>query len=194
MNDFTEYLHAPFFIFVKGLNKLTDEEILQIFGIENFKSVTVEKEDVNGRTFYKTNFNEISLNRDSEWIQILDNFQYDLYHSEEVESTILVLSKRHDIFCCSVGDADDSYSVHYYKNGELVRKIVVEDSTYQKPEVKENFGEPIPLEEQCLKHEDGFVKILSLAESVGISLKKTSEMKFYKLLRTHKANYITTLG
>jgi hypothetical protein len=92
------------------------------------------------------------------------------------------LGKRFDLFFCMVGDSDHSFGFSYYKNGELVRKFAVIDPIYQKPEIIEDSGKPIHLEEQSLKHSDEFLRVLSLAESIGVNLRSSADMKFYVLL------------
>ncbi|WP_338765591.1 hypothetical protein WAF17_01965 [Bernardetia sp. ABR2-2B] len=150
----TGSFHSPFLIFIKGLNHLPDIEILQLLELQNVET----------RDFEKETECYLRITRDKEWVHIMDNWFYGLWHSKSFKNRVDKLGEKYDIFYCSVGDCDNSFDFTYYKNGLIQRKYVVSDDG----KMIESKGKPLPFEEDNLKESDELDKVISIAKSIGI--------------------------
>jgi len=157
------YFHAPFFIFIKGITHLSNEEILKLLGFEEFQLVHPDPEEMPEAQY-------VYLTRDQNWVHIMDNWYYSLWHSKSFQNTITQLALDYEIFDCSVGDIDHSFSFNYYKEGKLSRRYVVTDPNFEGGEVSEDIGIPLASEEECLKITGDQLRVLSLATSLGIKI------------------------
>jgi hypothetical protein len=157
---------APYFIFVKDDSNLNDEELFKKIGLKDYQLVT--NKDEKKPKGKKTNKRYLYITEDEKWKHIMDDWLYTLWHDKEVKSIIKNLSKEFDIFCCSIGDCDDSFDFVYYQNGIERREYIVEDLQFKGGEVKKDFGEPFEIEKIALEKKDLFEKILTIAKHLGI--------------------------
>jgi len=98
----------------------------------------------------------------------MDNWWYNLWHSDSFRKKIDKLGEKYDIFYCSMGDCDYSFDFTYYKDGLLRRKYVVDDPDFKGGKLIENIGKSLPFEEDNLKNIGQGGKIISIAKSIGI--------------------------
>ena len=80
----------------------------------------------------------------------MDDWLYTLWFDKEVKVKIENLSKEFDIFCCSVGDTDNSFDFVFYQNGIKKREYVVEDPFFNGGNVVKNLGEVFEIEKIAL--------------------------------------------
>lgn len=160
-------LHSPFFIFVRCAGQYDDLDLLGQLGLNGYsRAVKVPGRDDKSCVY---------ITSDAQWMHIGDNYFYALWHMPELKQQIKDLATKHDIFTCSVGDCDDSFNFAYYRDGQLVRKYVVSDPHWNGGEVTEDFGPPLPGEEEAMQQKDPLETILSIARSVGIDTRHTPE-------------------
>ncbi|WP_422107015.1 hypothetical protein [Winogradskyella sp.] len=166
---------CPYFIFLKGISRKTDIEILSLFNFEIRSEVNLNNE------FHGTE-NHIYMSRDDNWIHIMDNFFYSLWYSEAVSQRIEHLAETYEIFTCSVGDVDLSFDFNYYKNGKKVREYVVESPNYVDEILKKNVGNPLKGEYEGLKLSDQLESVIYIAKELGIKIpKKENEITCYEI-------------
>jgi hypothetical protein len=154
------HINAPYFIFIDGGTIYGDEEVMALLGIEGFSpSAHLE---------FPNHF--LHITDDGRWLHIADDWLYTQWHSKTIRDRIAKLASKHDIFTCSVGDADYSFDFDFYQGGILVRRYVVEDPNYNGGSVTEDFGEPLPGEAAAFEHADLAMRVLDVARSVGVSI------------------------
>jgi hypothetical protein len=164
---------APYFIFIKGISELSDEEVLELLNLRGPN--LVESPKYNDWEFC------IYISRDQHWTHLMDNWLYSNWYSTELTDRIEELSKRFEIFSCSIGDCDRSFAFKYFKNGEKIREYVVESPNYNDNVLKINFGNPLPGEGEGLKKKNELDRVLFIAKQLGIQLPKSSaEIKCYQ--------------
>jgi hypothetical protein len=159
------HIHAPYFIFIDGGSAYTDEEVMKLLGIEGF--------NVANRLEFPNQFLHITNN--GQWLHLADDWLYSQWHSKSIRDRIVKLAATHDIFTCSVGDADHSFDFEYYRDGKLIRHYVVEDMSYDGGQVTKDFGEPLPGEVDAFRHNDEIDRVLAVARSIGIVIDHTPE-------------------
>ena len=92
------------------------------------------------------------------------------------------LNKEFEIFACSIGDSDDSFDIRLYKNGKMVREVVVEDTKYNGGQISVNRGRPLEGERESLKLQGITQRVIAIATHMGINTNhKLEEIKaFYR--------------
>lgn len=111
----------------------------------------------------------------------MDDWRYTLWHNTNFRDNVIKLSKHFDIFCCSIGDIDNSFNFRYFENGDLKREYVIEDPNGE--EVTKNFGVPFKGEEIALNKKEPLDKVLSIAKLVGINTEhQLNKIKCYARL------------
>ncbi len=168
LDQLNQNYFSPYMIFINGGYWMSDAEIMEKFGLEGYELITYEK----GREIKRK---AIFITEDDEWTHVMDDLSYHLWHNKELRKRLQALSKDFDIFICSVGDCDDSFDFTYYRNGEIIREYVVEDPHFKGGEVVKDLGEPFPIETEALKEKDIYVKVTTIAKSLGINLHHTKE-------------------
>lgn len=158
----TNCFDAPFLIFIKGITHLSDIQILETLGLNRIKVIDSLEERKSS----------LYLTRSKNWVHIMDNWLYNLWHKNSFEKKLEELGKKYDIFHCSVGDCDDSFDFVYFKYGKLRRKHIFEDSVFTGiKQVTNDIGEVLSSEKQILeKDTDAQVKIIELAKSIGVEI------------------------
>lgn len=178
MQTHGSFFHSPYFIFIKGIAHFNDEEVLRLLDFQEFQQVEKGEEDFMKEEHY------VHLTRDENWVHIMDNWFYTLWHAQEFRGTIHRLGKMYDIFDCSVGECDDSFHFTYCKDGQVVRRYIVADPDFNGGEVIEDMGTPIPSEEKYLKMSQQQTKVISIARSIGIEVKHDlMDIKCYEILK-----------
>ncbi|WP_338790963.1 hypothetical protein [Bernardetia sp. MNP-M8] len=159
IDKYTGSFHSPFFIFIKGLNHLSDIEILKLLELKN-----IEKRD-----FEKETECYLRITRDKEWVHIMDNWYYNLWKCTGITEILKQLGKKYDLLHASWGDSDYSFDFVYYKNGKLRRKYeaIELDGTSSETTV---FEEGIPLEEENIIKREQLSNIIRIAKSIGIEI------------------------
>ncbi|MFK8105360.1 MAG: hypothetical protein AB8G15_22800 [Saprospiraceae bacterium] len=165
MQIINDSFFAPFYVFIKAERNLSDEALLQAFDLKAYQLVTEEEE----REMEHFDKRYLFITEDAEWTHLMDDFCYTLWHLESLSEKLEVLSQRYDIFCCSVGNVDDSFDFIYDKNGKVVRDYVVEDLQYNGGVVVKNEGTPLAGEEKALQIPDRYAKVLALAQLIGVN-------------------------
>jgi len=179
MRMINNVLYSPFYIFIKGIHDQSDEEIIWLLGlVEHTKMGPPDKLPPGVR--YR---NPVYIIRGQEWVHIMDNGSYYLWHLTEIRTRLAELGNRYELFYCSVGDIDYSFDFCYYQNGRLIRHYVVPAPTFNpnKLVVEKDMGEPLPGELQALQYREPYNMIMALAHSLGIDLR-------------HQAKAIKTFG
>jgi hypothetical protein len=153
-----DHIHAPYFIFIDGGTVYSDEEAMELLGIEGF-AASARLECSN---------HVLHITDDGRWLHVVDDWFYTQWHSRTIRDRIAKLATRHDIFTCSVGDTDHSFDFEYFMGGVLVRRYVVEDRNRDGGVVTEDFGSPLPGEAAAFEHSDEVSRVLEVARSVGV--------------------------
>lgn len=159
-------LDSPYYIFIKDSSSSGVASTIKKLNL-NCHEIThkeEQKDEYANDIFYAT------LQED--WVHILDSYSYHLWHNTKLRDHLLAIGKTvEELFFGSAGDADHSFDFTYFKGGELVRKYVVEDPTYQKGIVTVNIGKPLDGEAEALLQEDERDKVLEMARLFGIKLR-----------------------
>ncbi len=166
---------SPFYVFIKGVGKLTDKNLLESFGIKNAEIVS-DRTGINKST-------SLFITEDSKWIHLMDYWDYSLYHNEIENGYIQKLSEGFDIFTCSVGDSDKSFEFKYFVDGQLIREYMVEGPNYKGGRVARNYGTKLISEESALLNEDELDKVVEIAKGIGIEFEHSKEkIRHYKYI------------
>ena len=166
-------LHSPFFIFIKDNGQLSDEELFERLNIKNYELISDAEERIRGRELTKKTY--LYVAEDNSWKHLMDGWLYTLWHDPEIRKRIKTLSQEFDIYCCSVGDSDDSFDFIYYQNGTITREYVVEDPDYNGGFIAKDFGQPLDAEENAFKINDEIERVLYIAQSIGININHNLE-------------------
>jgi hypothetical protein len=150
-------LHAPYFIFVGCAGEYPDADLLRHFGLSYQPAASTERRD-----------RYAILADDGLWTLLADDLYHTLWHMASTRPAIAALSKRFDIFACSVGDCDRSFDFVYYQGGRLVREYVVRDPDFRGGVVVVNRGEPLLGEAAAFEETDEMRIVLRIADSLGI--------------------------
>ena len=151
---------SPYLVFIKCARIYENHDLLKLLGLNNHNAI--EAEDDVASYFY--------IARCDEWVHVIDDWFYTLWYSKNFRRNIGNLAKSYDVFTCSIGESDDSFDFEYYKNGELVRKFVVEDPDDAEKIITENYGAPLYCEAAALSQDDNMDKVLYIAKSLGINV------------------------
>ncbi len=171
LNRLNQSYFSPYFIFIKEGGKMSDKEILEHLGLNDYKIVADEKERIK-EVLYKR---YLFLTEDNYWTYLMDDWYYTMWHNEEIKNRIKLLSENFEIFTCSVGDCDDSFDFAYFKQGEIIRQYVVKDPKFKGGEVVKDIGNPFPIEKVALRKNDLYEKVMTIAESFGIKMNHEKE-------------------
>lgn len=118
-------LHTPFMIYVRSHNTLSDEDFMELFGLQGYHRVSPPLPFLGLH---------VVIANDSEWTHIADDFRYTLWHSPKTAEGIAKLSTSYDIFRNSIGDIDNSFEFEYHQHGKLVRKFIFEHDVVKRTE------------------------------------------------------------
>lgn len=155
-------LHSAFFIFIRQPHGYSDHDLLARFGLDSYQPTT----DLLPRARHAI------LCDLGSWFMLADDLYYTLWHMKSTRPVIDALGKEHELFACSHGDCDESFDFVHYRNGNLVRKYIVDSPNFNDQVVTVNFGVPLPGEAALLKV--GGVDIgMKLAETLGIRIRYT---------------------
>jgi len=165
MNVTSGELWSPFYIIVKDYGRLDFSELFQLLKIERYSHRIRENKIKIG----KNSSDVLFVIRRGDWIQIMDNWGYKLWHDKKIRKDIEQLSKSYEIFHFSMGDIDYDYDFSYYKNGELIRKFSIEKRSSKNMVVIEDFGTPFQNEPKTNKFEEPFEIVIPIAKSLGIT-------------------------
>jgi hypothetical protein len=154
------HIHAPYFIFIDGGTAYSDEQVMTLLGIEGFSPSSCLE--------FPNHF--LHITDDGRWLHVVDDWLYTQWHSKTIRDRIAKLASKHDIFTCSVGDADYSFDFDFYRYGSLVRRYVVEDPNYNGGSVTKDFGDPLPGEAAAFENPDLVSRVLDVARSVGVDI------------------------
>jgi|SaaInlStandDraft_1057018.scaffolds.fasta_scaffold92242_2 hypothetical protein len=152
-------LHSPFFICLRVNGAVDDGSLLKHFHLNAY-----------------TQSNEHSVLRhyaiiteNDDWTFLADDWYYTLWHMPTTRPALELLSLQYELFACSVGESDRSYDFIYFREGELIRELVVQDPTFQGGQVVKSLGTPFEFEiPQCELNLDEWDYVLSIANSLGI--------------------------
>lgn len=166
-----DWLHSPYFIFFRGGAKLTDEEVLAHFELSSYSRTPLASMS---RT-------HAMITEVGEWTLLADDWLYTLWYQPCKWSAIERLAQDRDLFAWSVGECDHSFDFCLYRNGQLVRKHVVEAPNMSDQVVTVDFGEPLPGEAEIFSStEDSGVHLRRLTEALGIDARVSRDsMRVY---------------
>ena len=160
-------LWSPFYIMVKDYGKLEFPELFQLLKIDRYSHKIQEQE--NKLKIANYSLDVLFVIRRGNWIHIMDNWSYKLWHDKKISQDIEQLAKSYEIFQFSVGDIDYDYDFSYYKNGVLKRQFAIEAPNPKNEIIKEDFGTPLKGESEKSKFTEPFDKIIPIAKSIGIT-------------------------
>lgn len=172
LDQLNQNYFSPYLIFINGGFWMSDAEIMEKLGLAGYELVTNKKEREKKEIPFKR---YIFITEDDEWTHIMDDWSYHLWHNKTIRKRLQVLSRDFEIFCCSVGDVDDSFDFRHYQNGEIVREYVVEYPQFKGGVVTKDFGKPFPAETEALQEKEIYVKVTMIAKSLGINLHHSKE-------------------
>ena len=174
MEIYNNIPHSPFFIFINGLTKLNNIEILKFIGFDNVKEVyNIDslKDD-----------NCIYLSTSENWVNIMDNGAYELYYSKKFNDKITELSKTYNIFMCSVGECDKSFEFKFYNNSQLTRHLKVDSPKFDDQITAIDLGTPLKGEVPSNNIIDELEYVIKLANSLEIDIPTDSnKIKCYDI-------------
>lgn len=133
------FLHTPFMIYVRSHNTLSDQDFMELFGLQGYHKASPPLSRFGSHVVFAN---------DSEWTHIADDCSYTLWRGPKTSKVIMELSLRYDVFRNSIGDIDDSFEFEYYQGGKLIRKFVFENNVFKRTEIvtvdigTRLFGEP----------------------------------------------------
>ena len=139
---FDGHLHAPFFIYFRRETKLSDEQILDHFGLHAHRYTAK----------LPPNSTYAVITDAGEWSLIADDWLYQLWRMPSTLNAIESLAKTHDVFAWSLGDCDLSFEYRLYQNGKLVREYTVDSPNFDDQIVRVDFGERLPIESDLHDH------------------------------------------
>lgn len=173
---------SPHYTCIKAGFILSDEEILKRLGLDDFRKEIKPSDNIN------LSLNYIYITEDHDWLYILDNWAYEIWHRNFFREKLIELSTDFEIYNFSVGDADDSFDFLYLVNGKIKRKYVVTDPYYKGGKVDINIGESFPIEEMALAIKDHYQKLKLISTTFGISL--TFDKENVRVFKTDKLDKI----
>ena len=162
MHPFLEVgkLYAPYFIFVRCAGIYSDADLLRTFGLGHYEQ----------RAQAPPGGPYVLIANDGTWTLVADDWLYTLWHMPSTRAIIGELAERHDLYACSVGDCDCSFSFVFYSEGRLVRNYVVESPHFTDAVVVDDFGIRLPGETEAFEHPNELDRVLSIAGSLGVRM------------------------
>lgn len=167
---------SPFLIFIKGATALPDKELLKLIHLDKYETVNKANEN----QIAKNSKGYLFVAKNNGWVYIMDDWSYSLWYDKEVRENLRSLSRRFEVFYCSVGDIDDSHDFAYFKNGQVIREYVVEDPFLKGGVVVKDVGTPFPIEKEAFLQKDIYEKVITVAKSLGIAFNlQQDEVRIY---------------
>ncbi len=154
-------LHSPHFIFLE--DRLPDHELLRLLGFGNYVRAPLFDPGRRGR--------EVCITEDTTWGHLAHDWFYTLWHKG---SPILERLHRQNrdalLFACSVGDCDDSFGFTLYADGQLRRRLEVDDPHFNRNRrtVRVDIGRPLAIEEEELQNGEPCTYIKHLVKQMGV--------------------------
>jgi hypothetical protein len=177
-------ISAPYFIFLRCAGECADDEILRMLDIDGHKR---NASPTSGQS-------HLYLTEDKVWTHVADDWYCSLWHSRRIRPAMARVATRFDVFACSVGDTDQSYDFIYYRNAQLVRKYVVEDPHWRGGKVVEDYGAPLPGENEAHKVHDELHRVLFIASLLGVDLRhKLDSIRIYTKARPSRIQLSSSL-
>ncbi len=118
-HDFGTAWWSPFVIVVDGGHVLSDRDLLAALGLVSSRSTA--RKGVHPAT------GEVVIAEGRSWKLISSDWAYTMWHCPGVRPGLWKLASDYRILSYSVGDIDDSYTLHLFEKGELVRELIVDD-------------------------------------------------------------------
>jgi len=169
-----------FFISIKNINHLSDEEIFRLLGYENVQKLAFAIHDTDGSIMYDGGDLHCYVVDDGEWLTIVDSC-YELFHDFRNREKLEKLSYKYDVFYGTSGDIDESFDYTYYKDGVLRRKYEVSQANFRDLVVEKDIGIFLEGEKEMLLEKEAEKKVIHVARIAGISLKYNDSMRVYNL-------------
>ena len=168
-----ESLLSPFYVFINDNFELSDNQLFKILNLKGYSLITENEERLKGKWTNKETLKKryLFLTEDKKWKHLMDDWMYTLWFNKRIRKNLQELSKSFDVFCCSIGDWDDSFDFRYYVAGKEKRVYVVEDPKLNGGEIVKNLGSPLEIEKIALSKKDSHEKILTIASFLGINIK-----------------------
>jgi len=170
------FLHTPFMIYTRSYNKLSDEYLMNLLGLQDYSKTSPPLPFPGSHVVFAN---------DNEWTHIADDYGYTLWHSPQTINAIEILSKSYDVFRNSLGDIDNSFEFEYHHNGELVRKFVFKHDVFEKTEFvaadigRKLAGEPTTLDDLKSSSENMFPTITQALGIVRVT--DPLQNRFYRI-------------
>lgn len=156
------YYDSPSFIFIRNIS---DDEILTLLEKEGI-TVSRKLESFNPRRYQYEFF--VAYWKD--WTVIVDNYWYALSYYKKGNFISDKFGEHYEVFACIFGDSDYSFSFKYQKSGKIIRHLDVSNPSYHKDDLKVEIDEGHPLkgEEQFLKIDEQYEKVINILYEQGI--------------------------
>ena len=165
---------CPHYIFIKCDGCYSDQEVLDLLGLAQY-----QKQDPGQGLWHYLWITEDSAG----WTHMGEGWSYHLFNTyrSELKQKLLELSDKHDVYHCSMGDADRSYDFHYMQRGKVIRSYVMNSPGWNDRVLGKDLGDPLPGEAGLNLFEDEERHIiLSIARAQGIQLHHDSaSIRFY---------------
>lgn len=169
------FYDAPSYVFIKDIE---NDEILRLLEAEQI-SIIEKLNDFNPRR----NRYELLITKWKNWKIIIDNWYYSFHHYCLVSSMTEKIGKKYDVFECTIGDCDHSFSFKSQKNGKVIRNYVVSNPSYRKNDLQVDVNVGIPLKgESVFIDSDGVSeKVINILYEEGLGFPKSiSNIECYR--------------
>ena len=157
-----EAIYSPYYVFVRCNGHYCDRDLLEALGAADYVFDATPSHDRHC----------VFVADEGEWVHLAEGLSFWLCPGPDTPPGVSALASKHELFTFAVGDADSSYSFEYYREGQLVRRLVVEDPSYRGGVVIEDKGDALPGEPtHPVTDLNGLVEsMLRVARGVGISI------------------------
>lgn len=178
----------PLQFFIKANGKLSDTEILGMLNLKGYEEVEFQEHAEHQFRIY--------ISRFGEWIHVMDNMDYHLYHCLKGDlfyrniDRINQIGRKYDLFFFSVGDSTNDLEFYYYQDKVLKRKFIYNENLEETVDKFETFGEPLEGEEQPEEMGRHIDYAHALTKSIGIHIEHNPEkIKMYSNLSMTKEEW-----
>jgi len=166
-------LHAPYFVFLRGMPLPTDGEVLELLfppprswwrgllGAPAHERVPVPVDLQLGEEY-------VYVGEQAGWYMIADDWYYHLWHRRDRKELLQRLAARWELFTLVRPDVDESYEFVHSVGGRRVRERRVESPHYTDRVVTIEHGRPLPCETDDLYGQDGEQIVWTVAAAVGV--------------------------
>ena len=154
-------VHAPFFVFARGGNLPTDQELLTRFDLGAYQAV--DPSTVGSRPW-------IVIGHTDDWIVMADDWYYTLWHSERAAPRVGELATEWDVFTYRLPDADETFGFTFWRGESLVRSYELVQRDWTDPVTVEESGSPLDCEIEAFGLGQPDDRVRHIADRLGFSI------------------------